>query len=244
MWAGVSAYGHHYKGEGARTVPTRYAVSVKNKVYNDPGYLGDVRDAVQAARESAKSKADGDTDASVFDDGGVPGGLPKSKAEALSLFRRTHGPGIGIRGVTASPSEFRIKIMAAAMWGYYNRGQIGYTQQAARGQDFGPPPNVPGDTDCSAFATWCYKSAGARDPNGLNYSWIGWTGSMVKHGQKVSLDSLNVGDLVFYGGSGGSPGHVAVYVGNGRVVSHGSEPGPLLLSTRYRSDILFAKRYL
>ena len=51
MWAGVSYYGHHYANETPTTVPTRYAVSVKNKVFNNPGYLQAVQEAFQAAED-------------------------------------------------------------------------------------------------------------------------------------------------------------------------------------------------
>lgn len=132
----------------------------------------------------------------------------------------------------------RMGIIAAAWYAYYHRNSIGYTQSAERGRDFGPPPNVPGNTDCSAFATWCYKSAKCRDPNGLGYSWIGYTGTLVKHGHRLSSKGqLIYGDLVFYGGSRSVPGHVAVYVGQGKVISHGSSPGPLLLAVGYRPII-------
>lgn len=87
MWAGVSGYGHHYKGEDARTVPTRYAVSVKNKVFKDPGYLAQVRDALQSAREAVAARPDGDTDAEETD-GDIPGGFPKNAAEALRMFNQ------------------------------------------------------------------------------------------------------------------------------------------------------------
>lgn len=59
MWAGVSYYGHHYAGETPTQVPTRYAVSVKNKVFNDPGYLPQVKDArAQAAAQAQTANSD------------------------------------------------------------------------------------------------------------------------------------------------------------------------------------------
>ena len=108
-------------------------------------------------------------------------------------------------------------------------------------QDFACPPNVPNYTDCSGFATWTYKCGGAPDPNGFGYNGYGFTGTMLVHGKQVSLSGpLNKGDLIFYGHP---VSHVAVYIGSGRVVSFGSEVGPLLLEMRYRSDINCARRY-
>jgi cell wall-associated NlpC family hydrolase len=48
---------------------------------------------------------------------------------------------------------------------------------------------------------------------------------------------------VFYAGSNGVINHVAIYVGNGKVVSFGSEPGPLLLNVNYRT-VAQTRRYL
>lgn len=133
------------------------------------------------------------------------------------------------------------KIVRIALYAYSQRDVIHYSQDFARRMsDFGPPPNVPNYTDCSGLATWVYKCAGAPDPNGFGYNGYGYTGTMTAHGTKVSLASLRKGDLIFYGFP---VSHVAIYIGGGRVVSHGSEPGPLLLNMYYRSDVNHARRY-
>ena len=41
--------------------------------------------------------------------------------------------------------------------------------------------------------------------------------SMVNAGSSVSLDNVQAGDLIFYS-SGGSVNHVAMYIGDGKVV--------------------------
>jgi cell wall-associated NlpC family hydrolase len=132
------------------------------------------------------------------------------------------------------------KIVNTALYGASQAASIHYSQGAMRMKDFGPPPNVPNYTDCSGFATWCYKCAGAPDPNGFGYNGYGYTGTMLLHGTKVSLSSLQKGDLIFYG----SPvSHVTVYVGGGRCVSHGSEIGPILVEALYRG-VNQARRYI
>ena len=77
--------------------------------------------------------------------------------------------------------------------------------------------------------------------NGAGWA-AGYTGTQAMHGRVVSLDALEVGDLVFYGRAW-PYGHVAGYVGGGKVISHGSEGGPYLLPVRYRSDVSHARRY-
>lgn len=98
-------------------------------------------------------------------------------------------------------------------------------------------------TDCSAFVTWVYWQAGSPDPNGRGYDLQGYTGTLQPHGTRIDhwgSDSFKMGDLVFYG----YPiHHVAIYVGRGLVVSHGSEGGPYLLPWRYRSDVADVRRY-
>ena len=132
------------------------------------------------------------------------------------------------------------KIVNTALFGAAHKEVIHYSQGAGRMQDFAPPPNVPNYTDCSGFATWCYKCAGAPDPNGFGYNGYGYTGTMLLHGTKVSLSALQKGDLIFYG----SPvSHVTIYVGSGRCVSHGSEIGPILVEALYRS-VNQARRYI
>lgn len=104
------------------------------------------------------------------------------------------------------------------------------------------PPAYPHWEDCSSYATWCYWVAKLRDPNGMNYNGFGYTGTQINNGRRLyTMAQVRDGDLIFYGRNGIS--HVAIYVGNGRVVSHGSESGPLLLSMYYRSDLRFAHTY-
>ena len=112
------------------------------------------------------------------------------------------------------------------------------------------PPNVPAYADCSSFATWTYFVAGASDPNGAGYSTTAaWTGTLGVHGvslgltRREQLRKARPADLVFYGR--GLPWeHVAIYVGGGQVVSHGSEAGPLLRPLDYRLDRGDIRSYL
>lgn len=158
--------------------------------------------------------------------------------------------GAYLMGLSAvSPEEEKRRaIVATAMLGYAHRSTIHYTQTSLRMwgvRNKTRPPRVPPYEDCSSFATWCYWVAGAPDPNGpaFNYNGYGYTGTQINAGRQIPVSALKRGDLVFYGRRS-VPSHVAIYVGDGRVVSHGSEVGPLLLARTYRSDHHSCRSYL
>jgi len=147
--------------------------------------------------------------------------------------------------VTVGAKEREI-IKQTCLYAYSKRDQIHYTESSLRMQGVREkirPPRVPSYEDCSSFSTWTYWVSGAPDPNGLNYDGFGYTGTLYPHGTPINVSDLQVGDLVFYGGNQTVPGHVAVFVGNGLVVSHGSEEGPLLLPVGYRG-VLGCRRYI
>jgi hypothetical protein len=140
----------------------------------------------------------------------------------------------------------RSQIVATALFAREHSSSIHYTQSALRMygvRNHIRPPGIPRYEDCSSFATWCYWVAGAPDPNGRGYDGYGYTGTLTKHGRQIQPAFCRPGDLVFYGGSYWVPGHVAVYTGNGLVVSHGSESGPQFRPISYR-PITQARSYL
>ncbi len=136
----------------------------------------------------------------------------------------------------------RLIIQQYALRAAANRYQIHYDQirpmQNMNTVFVGPWFNI--TWDCSTFGTVCYKVAKLPDPNyGVNssrqYDGWGYTGTLIQHGQSINSLAMKVGDLVFYGWDYyRNPTHVAVYIGDGRVVSHGSEPGPMVLPWNYR----------
>lgn len=147
----------------------------------------------------------------------------------------------------------RNKAMDAAMVAYHHAGQMRYSEGADRwsGIDLRKRAflgQYPPAADCSAFYAWvmwdCTRAERLHDfVNGLG--WIqGYTGSMQGHGKIVSLNHLLRADAIFYGGNRSVPGHVAMYIGNGRVISHGSPGGPRILSIHYRNDITICRRYI
>lgn len=143
----------------------------------------------------------------------------------------------------------RKRVKQAALLAMRNRGVVHYTQTASRWEGINKRRDAskgqyPNYADCSSLATWCHWTATRRYGlgdyvNGQRWGG-GFTGTMIQHGKPVSVNRLLTGDLVFYGRG---PSHVAVYVGGGKVVSHGGESGPLLLDLRYR-PIHSARRYI
>jgi hypothetical protein len=105
-------------------------------------------------------------------------------------------------------------------------------------------PAVPPVSDCSWFATQCFWDAQRPDPNGYGYDGAGNTETMLAHGTQVTPSAARAGDLVFYGvwGSTANPAHVAVFVGQGEVVSMGQEGDPSIHPIGYRT-VVAVRRY-
>ena len=138
-----------------------------------------------------------------------------------------------------------------------NQAKIAYTEGGSRwdgidhSRDF---PELPHYADCSAFCTWVFwasrrhvrGSAGADIVNGQRWM-AGYTGTMINHGARHRDNSPGTlwkpgRTCVFYADSGSTPTHVALYVGNGRVISHGSQSGPQSRPYNYRR-IVQARAY-
>lgn len=146
-------------------------------------------------------------------------------------------------------AQTRARIVSAALYAH-NHSPRHYSQDMALRMEGLrreiKPPNMWSYADCSGFATWAYWLAGAPDPNGSRYTGYPatpmYTGSMAQHGKKVSRNEANPGDLAIYGSSW-PYGHVAVYIGGGKVVSHGHEGGPFLEDWDYRGDLNHLRSY-
>lgn len=135
--------------------------------------------------------------------------------------------------------------------------EIHYSQAANRWYGIANKCNpfkgeYPHYADCSAYTTWVLWAVlvhhfgfHADIVNGANWDG-GYTGTQIRHGKQIKLKvNWRVGDLIFYGDQGGGvPEHVAMYVGAGMVVSHGSEAAPFHLPWNYRTDLNQVRRYI
>lgn len=124
-----------------------------------------------------------------------------------------------------------------------DKGSGSYTYSPTRPYPpnlYGPP--LPVKTDCSGFATLCYKEAGCKDPNGLGYSGQGYTGTLLLHGKQTNQPQP--GDLCFWR----SPDHVAVFIGNGNIIEFGGPPAPIQNTVddehKYHAAFLGYRSYL
>jgi hypothetical protein len=109
-----------------------------------------------------------------------------------------------------------------------------YTQSGQRG-DFPSWPSIPSGTDCSGEVTWIAWQSGFGAALGYygRGSPVGWTGTLAHQGRAVANNGpLQIGDLVLYGRF--PFGHVAMYIGHGNVISHGST-GVKILPYNYRA---------
>jgi Putative peptidoglycan binding domain len=146
------------------------------------------------------------------------------------------------------PARVRDMIESAAIFGYNNRNLIHYTQSSFRCYGVRNkilPPRIPFYEDCSSYGKWTYYvamrtvDAGLADPDGLNWAPYGFTGTLSRHGKKISKAQAALG---FYGS--GTYSHVVISVGlRTRCVSHGSEGGPYLTDYNYRSDFSHWRGY-
>ena len=203
IWEGVWRY------NGSRN----YGSIVKKAVESSPGYLAIVEEALQATREDTGETDQLTTDQIMKD---AAGKMTQGQAVALMRMRPVGG------GYTEIQKRMRVE--AAAMIGYYNRDDILWDDGASRDDDVKPYPNIPATTDCSGFASWCYRSAGSDI-----FSTGDWTGSQQQKGRHVSsISEAQTGDLIFYSN------HVTVYIGGGECVSHGQDEGPSINTWNYK----------
>jgi cell wall-associated NlpC family hydrolase len=74
---------------------------------------------------------------------------------------------------------------------------------------FGSPRNRVG-FDCSGLMLYAYNSVGVRLPRVSR--------NQFHAGEKVPVSQIRPGDMVFYSSGGGPIHHVAMYIGNGKMI--------------------------
>ena len=91
----------------------------------------------------------------------------------------------------------------------------------------------PSGFDCSGFVSWVINNCG----NGWNVGRC-TADELRSHCSQVSPSEAKPGDLIFYAGSNGKVNHVAIYIGNGRIVHAASRRSGIKTSTwNYRTPV-------
>jgi hypothetical protein len=127
----------------------------------------------------------------------------------------------------------RAQIVKWARYRAAHASEIHYSQGTVR-DDFlhRPPGHLPDTTDCSGDCTENHWDARAPDPSGLDYRYVGFTGTILDHAAKhgrilYDMSLARPGDPIVIGP--GTGWHVVTCLEAGRdplVCSHGSESGP------------------
>lgn len=88
--------------------------------------------------------------------------------------------------------------------------------------------------DCSGFVQAIYADFGYRIPRTSREQAVG-------AGKKVSESELQPGDLIFYANSYGTVNHVAMYIGNGKIV-HAANSRQGIITSQYRYRDIYCVR--
>jgi peptidoglycan DL-endopeptidase CwlO len=140
----------------------------------------------------------------------------------------------GSRSRTSSGTTSRSQLTPPAKSAPVARAGAGKAVQAALSQ-IGKPYKWgaagPNAYDCSGLTSWAWAQAGRSLPHSSRAQYASTT--------RVSRDDLQPGDLLFFG----SPiHHVAMYIGNGRMVEASRSGTPIRVSSINRSDYAGAGR--
>lgn len=127
----------------------------------------------------------------------------------------------------------RQKICDECDWGVAHNASIHYTQDLNARQKSLHSWNVhdvPLSTDCSGALTDIFHKAGAPDPSGVGYAYIGNTGTLYNNSHHVNMDELEPGDFIICF-KGAESEHVYIVRkklagGDYQVFTHGDESCP------------------
>jgi NlpC/P60 family len=159
---------------------------------------------------------------------------PEKASEKITVGKSGSGETLINGSHIVSGETPRDRIVEAARWGLAHHSHFKYAEVRPMPKSLFQNSVV---TDCSGFATLCYKGAGVRDPNRFGYNGSGNTVSLRAQGNRTNTPEP--GDLVFYR----SPEHVGVYIGEGKVIEFGGPGGPHEEPIHYREDLVEVRNY-
>lgn len=180
----------------------------------------------EAARQRAEQEA---ADAANNDDGGNSGGGSDSSSSDDDYTPAPAPTPSGGGGGGSYVPDYGTGIWAVID---YAKSQLGVSYSwggyAIAGQEF----------DCSGLVWWAYTQAGYSIPrgqrmaNGYYDSMIGWV--LERGGWTTNQANLQPGDLMFWGSSVNSTGHVGMCIGGGMMI-HSNYDGVEVTSVYYSS---------
>lgn len=91
-------------------------------------------------------------------------------------------------------------------------------------------------TDCSGFTKLIYKEFGITLSRSVK--------SQVKNGTYVKKSDLQKGDLIFYGHTSSKVSHVAIYIGNGKVIHQSTPKSGVKINTMNMMVYITARRVI
>jgi cell wall-associated NlpC family hydrolase len=116
---------------------------------------------------------------------------------------------------TVSPGEQRAQgAVSRAERASRTRASLVRVALSKKGSRYVSGAAGPYSFDCSGFVMWVYKNAAGR-------SLPHFSGAQMQRSKRVSRNSLQPGDLLFFG-PGGSQ-HVSMYIGKGKMI-HATNP--------------------
>lgn len=138
--------------------------------------------------------------------------------------------------INSSPSKVITEMVEKAI-AMAEKGGITYSQESRQLVDTKEKLDTMTATDCSGLVYSLYKSYLGINIGTTTYDIYdkvvaqtdygdGWTGVIAEYNQDTSV--LQPGDVLLRRGTG-KPQHVGIYVGNGKVVHHGSGIGPKMV---------------
>ncbi|AYA99792.1 C40 family peptidase [Lachnoanaerobaculum umeaense] len=150
----------------------------------------------------------------------------QAQKESSSVTGENGGPGVTMKAETTVATTAATKAA---------KEKVSRTALVAYAKQFVGNPYVFGGTsltngaDCSGFVMRVYEKFDIS--TGRN------TKQQANNSREISIDAVQPGDLIFYG-SGGEISHVAIYMGDGRVVhAANSKSGIITSSMTYRTPI-------
>ena len=151
-------------------------------------------------------------------------------AKAGSVFEVLEDLGNGWMKIRVNDTEGYLPVSGNAEVEEAEAGEIEQALQFVGGpyRYGGSDPHT--GTDCSGFTRYVYQ-------HGLGISLSRSSGSQASQGTAISASQMQPGDLLFYG-SGKSINHVAMYIGDGKIVHASTEATGIKVSNwNYKNPV-------